>query len=70
MLMENGRGATDMPHGGRREPEIETVLITRSTQAMGAGELPNTLSPAAIGHAIFDATVRASVRFLSPRSAC
>jgi nicotinate dehydrogenase subunit B len=36
---------------------IETGLINRvEGEAMGAGELSMTLSPAAIGNAIFDAT--------------
>jgi nicotinate dehydrogenase subunit B len=42
---------------GSDMPEIETVLINRvEGEAMGAGELSITLSPAAIGNAIFDAT--------------
>ena len=42
---------------GSDMPDIETVLINRvEGEAMGAGELSITLSPAAIGNAIFDAT--------------
>jgi CO/xanthine dehydrogenase Mo-binding subunit len=38
-------------------PEIECVLINRTgVPAMGAGETSITLSAAAIGNAIFDAT--------------
>jgi nicotinate dehydrogenase subunit B len=38
-------------------PEVETVLIDRrDVEAMGAGETTITLSAAAIGNAIFDAT--------------
>lgn len=42
---------------GSEMPQIETVMINRTDgEAMGAGELSITLSPAAIGNAIFDAT--------------
>jgi nicotinate dehydrogenase subunit B len=42
---------------GSEMPTVETVLINRSEgKAMGAGEVAITLSAAAIGNAIFDAT--------------
>jgi CO/xanthine dehydrogenase Mo-binding subunit len=51
--MENGRRATDMPHDAHR---IDSNRDAREGEAMGAGEFSLTLSPAAIGNAIVDAT--------------
>ncbi len=45
------------PHARRQVPTIESVLIDRpDEEAMGAGETTITLTAAAVGNAVFDAT--------------